>query len=85
MMRISRFYTPSTLQVDDEIELDAQLSHYINNVLRLKQADPIVLFNGDGNEYSASHHYIFTWLKGYQRVTEWILHYKNRWNLGCPK
>ena len=53
MMRISRFYTPSTLQVDDEIELDAQLSHYINNVLRLKQADPIVLFNGDGNEYSA--------------------------------
>ncbi|MFT5712477.1 MAG: 16S rRNA (uracil1498-N3)-methyltransferase [Glaciecola sp.] len=53
MMRISRFYTPSTLQVDDEIELDGQLSHYINNVLRLKQADPIVLFNGDGNEYSA--------------------------------
>jgi len=50
-MRISRFYTPFPLQVDDEIELDLQLSHYINNVLRLKQNDPVVLFNGDGNEY----------------------------------
>jgi 16S rRNA (uracil1498-N3)-methyltransferase len=52
-MRISRFYTPLAMQVDDEIELDPQLSHYINNVLRLKQSDPIVLFNGDGNEYTA--------------------------------
>lgn len=52
-MRISRFYTPLPLQVDDEIELDPQLSHYINNVLRLKPSDPLVLFNGDGNEYSA--------------------------------
>jgi len=53
IMRISRFYTPLPLRVDDEIELDTQLSHYINNVLRLKQADPIILFNGDGNEYTA--------------------------------
>jgi 16S rRNA (uracil1498-N3)-methyltransferase len=52
-MRISRFYTPMPMRVDDEIELDPQLSHYINNVLRLKQSDPIVLFNGDGNEYTA--------------------------------
>ncbi len=52
-MRISRFYTPMPMHVDDEIELDQQLSHYINTVLRLKQSDPIVLFNGDGNEYTA--------------------------------
>lgn len=52
-MRIPRFYTPLSLQVDDEIELEPQLSHYINNVLRLKPSDPIVLFNGDGNEYSS--------------------------------
>lgn len=52
-MRISRFYVDCSLSVDNEIPLSQELCHYINTVLRLKQGDPIVLFNGDGNEYSA--------------------------------
>jgi 16S rRNA (uracil1498-N3)-methyltransferase len=52
-MRISRFYLDCSLSVDNEISLSQELCHYINTVLRLKQGDPIVLFNGDGNEYSA--------------------------------
>ncbi|MBF7072004.1 16S rRNA (uracil(1498)-N(3))-methyltransferase [Glaciecola sp. MH2013] len=52
-MRISRFYTNTPLYVDSEIEFNKQLAHYVSTVLRLKQGDPVVLFNGDGNEYSA--------------------------------
>ena len=52
-MRISRFYIDTPQSVDAEIKLPQELVHYINNVLRLKQNTPIVLFNGDGNEYPA--------------------------------
>lgn len=52
-MRISRFYIDTTLSVDAEVKLPIELVHYINNVLRLKENTPIVLFNGDGNEYPA--------------------------------
>lgn len=52
-MRISRFYIDTSLSVDTEIALPLDLVHYINNVLRLKTNTPIVLFNGDGNEYPA--------------------------------
>ena len=52
-MRISRFYIDQSLQVDSEVTFSTQLSHYVANVLRLKNGDPIVLFNGDGNEYSS--------------------------------
>ncbi|MDT0593462.1 16S rRNA (uracil(1498)-N(3))-methyltransferase [Glaciecola petra] len=52
-MRISRFYIDSSLSVDTEVTLPIELVHYINNVLRLKENTPIVLFNGDGNEYPA--------------------------------
>ncbi|MDM7859507.1 16S rRNA (uracil(1498)-N(3))-methyltransferase [Alteromonas sp. ASW11-36] len=53
-MRIPRFYIAITLAADCEIELPKEVAHYIANVLRLSAEAPIVLFNGDGNEYSAT-------------------------------
>ncbi|MBE1299215.1 MAG: 16S rRNA (uracil(1498)-N(3))-methyltransferase [Alteromonadaceae bacterium] len=52
-MRIPRLFVDQTLAVDEEIPLSKELSNYVVNVLRLKDASPVVLFNGDGNEYSA--------------------------------
>ncbi len=50
-MRISRLYTSAALQTDSTIELDDDNAHYARNVLRLKNAAPIILFNGTGGEY----------------------------------
>ncbi|MBT1450450.1 16S rRNA (uracil(1498)-N(3))-methyltransferase [Glaciecola sp. XM2] len=52
-MRIPRFYTAQSLQADDEITLEESVSHYISTVLRLKENAPIVLFNGNGADYTA--------------------------------
>jgi 16S rRNA (uracil1498-N3)-methyltransferase len=51
-MRISRFYLPETLASDTEVSLPPDTAHYIHNVLRLAVGTPVVLFNGDGNEYA---------------------------------
>lgn len=51
-MRISRFFVPELISVDTEISLPSDTSHYIVNVLRLRESEPVVLFNGDGNEYA---------------------------------
>ncbi len=50
-MRISRFYINESLSVDSKIEAPKELSHYMTKVLRLPVHSPIVLFNGDGNDY----------------------------------
>jgi 16S rRNA (uracil1498-N3)-methyltransferase len=52
-MRIPRFYTEQSLQVDNEVILDDTLSHYICTVLRLKEDSPVILFNGNGSDYPA--------------------------------
>lgn len=52
-MRIPRIYHPEPLVVDDEITLASDATNHIVNVLRLKSGHPLVLFCGDGNEYSA--------------------------------
>lgn len=52
-MRIPRIYHPDALQVDQTVRLEKDASNHLINVLRLKDEHPIVLFNGDGNEYSA--------------------------------
>lgn len=51
-MRISRLYTPTPLATGKHIELDDDNGHYVRTVLRLKTDDPIILFNGQGGEYS---------------------------------
>lgn len=52
-MRIPRIFHDDLLQVDQMITLSKDASNHILNVLRLKDEHPLVLFNGDGNEYSA--------------------------------
>ncbi|MGS2720679.1 16S rRNA (uracil(1498)-N(3))-methyltransferase [Paraglaciecola aestuariivivens] len=52
-MRISRIYHPAPLATDLQIELTDDATHHVANVLRAKAGQPLVLFNGDGNEYSA--------------------------------
>jgi len=51
-VRISRLYTPTPLATGKHIELDDDNGHYVRTVLRLKTGDPIILFNGQGGEYS---------------------------------
>lgn len=52
-MRIPRIYFLGKLNPNREVELPLETGHYIVNVLRLKINSPIILFNGDGNEYFA--------------------------------
>lgn len=52
-MRISRIYHPDVLSVDSQVTLTDDASNHLINVLRAKVDQPIVLFNGDGNEYGA--------------------------------
>lgn len=50
-MRISRLYTPDTLNKGQQIELQAENAHYVRTVLRLSKNQSITLFNGNGAEY----------------------------------
>lgn len=52
-MRIPRIYHPDILTADQEVLLSADAANHLSNVLRLKTGHPLVLFNGDDNEYSA--------------------------------
>lgn len=45
-MRISRIYVGESLAIGSSIKLDTAASHYIRNVLRLKHAAIVALFNG---------------------------------------
>ncbi|MFQ3198522.1 MAG: 16S rRNA (uracil1498-N3)-methyltransferase [Paraglaciecola sp.] len=51
-MRICRIYHPQIIPVDQVLELTPDACHHVANVLRAKAGQPVVLFNGDGNEYS---------------------------------
>lgn len=52
-MRVSRLYINVPLNVGSRIELDEDAAHYVRSVLRLKQDQAIVLFNGQGGEYQS--------------------------------
>lgn len=52
-MRIPRIYHPELLAVDQHVELTSDATQHLVNVLRLTEGHPLVLFNGDNNEYSA--------------------------------
>lgn len=53
-MRIPRIYHPDPIIVDKNMSLTAEACKHLLTVLRLKEGHPIILFNGDGNEYSAT-------------------------------
>ncbi|HHJ80286.1 MAG TPA: RsmE family RNA methyltransferase, partial [Candidatus Tenderia electrophaga] len=52
-MRIPRIYTPSPLNSSETIELDENAFNHAVRVLRLKQGDNLILFNGKGGEFAA--------------------------------
>jgi 16S rRNA (uracil1498-N3)-methyltransferase len=52
-MRTIRLYTTQSLSIGTESVLEAAPSHHLATVLRAKTDQPVELFNGDGNSYSA--------------------------------
>jgi len=51
-VRTSRIFTGQELRAETVIELTDGIAKYIRDVLRLTVGHSIVLFNGDGNDYS---------------------------------
>ncbi len=49
-MRTSRVYIESKLNVGDSITLDADTTHYLAKVLRLKENDKVILFNSEAGD-----------------------------------
>lgn len=50
-MRIPRIYQPQSFKLHDRVELDKETTHRLTTVLRIEKNNPIILFNGDGQEY----------------------------------
>ena len=52
-MRIPRIFTAQPLHFGQEILLPEQAGEHVARVLRLERGHPLILFNGDGREFSA--------------------------------
>lgn len=48
-----RLYCPTSLHSDEVIDLPAAVAHHAARVLRLREGDPVTLFNGEGGESEA--------------------------------
>ncbi|MEJ2315593.1 MAG: 16S rRNA (uracil(1498)-N(3))-methyltransferase [Gammaproteobacteria bacterium] len=55
-MRIPRIYQAGELETGAEYEITGQPAHHMLKVLRGQSGDPVILFNGDGCDYSAEIH-----------------------------
>lgn len=55
-MRKHRFFVAEQLTVGSNVNLPAEISHYISRVLRLKTDDIIYVFNNSGFEFTAAIH-----------------------------
>src|SRR5215470_4240135 len=53
-MRVPRIHVSQPLQTGREVLLPEQAGEHVARVLRLERGHPLILFNGDGHEYSAS-------------------------------
>jgi len=51
-MTVSRLFHPTTLHENETLQLEEGAAHHIARVLRAKVGDPVILFNGEGNEYA---------------------------------
>jgi 16S rRNA (uracil1498-N3)-methyltransferase len=49
--KLPRIFVDQRLQVDSEIQLDAENTHYVSNVMRLKDGFKLRVFNGQQGEY----------------------------------
>jgi 16S rRNA (uracil1498-N3)-methyltransferase len=70
-MFVPRIYYPHPLTENTTLELDKNTSHYLANVLRLKDNERVILFNGQGGEYQGQ----LTVLK--KKVNVQILHFQD--------
>ena len=70
-MRIARFYLDQPLKVGSEVLLSEAVFNHAIRVLRLRQGEALVLFNGDGVEYRAQ-------LRGYRKANAWTIACKRR-------
>lgn len=52
-MAVSRIYQPADLEVGEILNLDERASHHLARVLRAKINEKIVIFNGEGGEFTA--------------------------------
>src|SRR4051812_36224234 len=52
-MRIPRVFTAQTLASNSSLILAEAQSHYLSKVLRMQAGRELILFNGEGGEYSA--------------------------------
>lgn len=53
-MRIPRIYTQQNLTADSTVELESGPSAHIARALRMRIGDSVILFNGEGGEYTSS-------------------------------
>ncbi|MBL8447175.1 MAG: 16S rRNA (uracil(1498)-N(3))-methyltransferase [Zoogloeaceae bacterium] len=51
---ISRFFCPGPLREGEEVALPKGVGHHAERVLRLAVGDPVVLFDGEGAQFSAT-------------------------------
>ncbi len=52
MKGLKRIFHPQALTLHDTITLSKETSHHLKNVLRAKRQDTVVVFNGEGGEFS---------------------------------
>lgn len=52
-MRVPRIYTSQKLAAGDELLLEERAAHYLGQVLRMRVGRELILFNGDGDQYTA--------------------------------
>ena len=52
-MHIPRIYVAADLAPNTTVTIEGGKHHHLRNVLRLKAADAVILFNGQGGEYGA--------------------------------
>lgn len=52
-MRIPRIYIDQPLAITEAVLLNENASHYLSKVLRMQEGRELIVFNGQGGEYSA--------------------------------
>lgn len=52
-MRIPRIFTSQRLTLNSNLILEEAPSHHLSKVLRMQVGRELILFNGQGGEYSA--------------------------------
>ena len=52
-MKAPRIYLPLPLLQGSRVTLDTRAAHHVQRVLRLREGNPLILFNGQGHEWQA--------------------------------